>query len=1132
MNTQYSNNYELLITKLDEFIRRYYLNRLLKGVIYAATLLLGLFLLANTAEYFLFLSPIARKILFYGFLGITVGVSYVWIFQPLLSYYRLGKVISHEKAAEIIGQHFSSVQDRLLNILQLKKQSESMADASLINASIDQKIDQLKPVPFTTAIDLNSNRKYLRYLAVPMMALVVILFAAPSIISEGSKRLLHNGTQYERPAPFQFTVLNKDMKAIQYADFDLDIQVSGKALPDQVYVKQGANSFKMQKKSATSYVYKFSNLQKDAEFVLSAVGFDSKEYTIKVLPKPMIVGFQVALDYPDYTGKKDEVVRNVGDMTIPAGTRVVWSFTAKETKDIRIKTLDSTYTATRSAEDKFIFTKIFKESSAYTLKVSGGELKDADSITYSIAIVPDQYPTIDIKPVDDTVAHRFIYFMGSATDDYGIRNVNMAYKVSQKASDNAPYKTIAIPFPKGAKQGEFTHYWETGNLDLKPGDNVNYYFEAWDNDGVNGSKLARTQIMSFKVPTKEELDSIIQKGNDQIKNNLSSTMDKAAELQKKADELRDKMTEKKELTWEDKKQLEDLVKKEKAMENDIKEFQKQVEENQARQDQNKDGISEELKKKQDKLKDLFNSVLNEETKKLFNKLDSLLSLNDKKDVMDQLENFKMNNEQLEKEMDRMLALFKQVEMEQKMNETIKDLKDLAKQQEDLAKKTEEGKESKEELAKQQDDLNKKMDDVKKEMEQLKDINKDMDQKMALDKPEEGIKKADKEMKDSKQSVDSGKNKKAAQSQKDAAKDMKETADNMEQMMGGAQEEQMELDMKAIRQLLKNLVTLSFDQEKLMADLNKVNINSPDYIKLMKSQQRIKDNASMVEDSLYALAKRVVQIESFVTKEMRDINKNIKKSIVGMEDRNKPAAGTAQQYAMTGFNNLALMLSEVMDQMQKQMQQQMQGMGKCSKPGNNKKPGMSLSQMQSELNKQIKDIMDKKGQGPPKPGGKKPGEKGAGSGSGGEGENGENGENAKELAKAAAKQKAIREALQKLADQEGKDGKGKMGDVGKMLDEMNKTETELVNKQLTYEMLKRQQDIQTRLLEAETALKERETDKERKAETAKEVSRKLPPSLEEYLKKREAEIQLYKTVPPALRPYYKNLVENYFKNISF
>ena len=463
------NNYELLIKKLDEFIRRYYLNQLLRGAIYASTLILALFLFVNSVEYFMFLSSIGRKILFYGFIAVTAGVSYRWIFQPLMNYYQLGSIISHEQAAEIIGRHFTSVQDRLLNILQLKKQSESLADASLINASIDQKIDGLKPIPFTTAIDLKGNRRYLRYLAVPVFALVIILFAAPSIISDGSRRLLHNSTPYERPAPFQFKVLNKDMKAIQYADFDLEVAMSGKVLPDQVYVKQGGNSFRMQKKSATSYTYKFSNLQKDVEFVLSAVGFDSREYDLKVVPKPMIVGFQVALDYPSYIGKKGEVVQNVGDLNIPTGTRVVWSFNTKDTKDIRVKLGDSTYIATQASGSKFVFTKVFKESIPYTLKVSSDQLKDADSITYSIAVIPDQYPTIEVKPVPDTVAHQYIYFIGGAADDYGVRNVNLAYKVAKDGKDNGgPYKTIAIPFIKNAKSGEFTYYWETGKNGPEP----------------------------------------------------------------------------------------------------------------------------------------------------------------------------------------------------------------------------------------------------------------------------------------------------------------------------------------------------------------------------------------------------------------------------------------------------------------------------------------------------------------------------------------------------------------------------------------------------------------------------------------------------------------------------------------
>ena len=97
--------------------------------------------------------------------------------------------------------------------------------------------------------------------------------------------------------------------------------------------------------------------------------------------------------------------------------------------------------------------------------------------------------------------------------------------------------------------------------------------------------------------------------------------------------------------------------------------------------------------------------------------------------------------------------------------------------------------------------------------------------------------------------------------------------------------------------------------------------------------------------------------------------------------------------------------------------------------------------------------------------------------------------------------------------------------------MDRVETDLVNKQLTNEMIKRQQDILTRLLEAEKAEREREYDNKRKAEVASEKERQIPPSLEEYIRKRESEVEMYKSVSPTLKPYYKYLVEEYFNSLK-
>ena len=49
--------------------------------------------------------------------------------------------------------------------------------------------------------------------------------------------------------------------------------------------------------------------------------------------------------------------------------------------------------------------------------------------------------------------------------------------------------------------------------------------------------------------------------------------------------------------------------------------------------------------------------------------------------------------------------------------------------------------------------------------------------------------------------------------------------------------------------------------------------------------------------------------------------------------------------------------------------------------------------------------------------------------------------------------------------------------------------------------------------------------------ASDKKRKMPPSLEEYIKQRESEIEMYKAVSPSLKPYYKFLVEEYFKKLK-
>jgi hypothetical protein len=236
--------YSSLIQKLDSFIRKFYTNEIIRGGIFAAIYVLVIFQTINLLEYYLYLPTYIRKLLFFGFIFSSLVVVARFVVYPALQYFKLGKTISHEKASTIIGNHFQAVSDKLLNILQLKK-LETLEEYSLVNASINQKINELRPVSFSQAIDLSENKRYLKYLLPPFLLLIGIAIASPNVFKQGTKRLYYNDVAFEKEAPFKFSVKNKSLKTLQYEDFQLQATTEGEVLPAELFLESDGNRFKM-----------------------------------------------------------------------------------------------------------------------------------------------------------------------------------------------------------------------------------------------------------------------------------------------------------------------------------------------------------------------------------------------------------------------------------------------------------------------------------------------------------------------------------------------------------------------------------------------------------------------------------------------------------------------------------------------------------------------------------------------------------------------------------------------------------------------------------------------------------------------------------------------------------------------
>jgi hypothetical protein len=213
-----------------------------------------------------------------------------------------------------------------------------------------------------------------------------------------------------------------------------------------------------------------------------------------------------------------------------------------------------------------------------------------------------------------------------------------------------------------------------------------------------------------------------------------------------------------------------------------------------------------------------------------------------------------------------------------------------------------------------------------------------------------------------------------------------------------------------------------------------------------------------------------------------------------------------------MNNLALMLSDALDHLQDQMKNAKSKSGK----GKPQQSMQQLSRMQQQLNQNMQQMRDQMQQ-----------QQKEGNNQG----QSQHQSQSEQLARMARMQQDIRQQLEKINREENKDGKNGLGDLDKITKQMEQTENDLVNRRITDESLKRQQQIQVKMLEAEKAEQQREQDKQRESQAGKDVPPGYIKALQNYQQAKTKQTEQIKTVPAALNLYYKQKIKSYFDQLN-
>jgi len=1088
------SNFNYIQQKLQEFTRKFYTNELIKGILLFISLGLLYFIFTLLIEHFLWLQPVSRTLLFWLFILVEIALIINYILIPVFKIYGLKKGISEVEASKIIGIHFPEIKDKLLNLLQLKSMQQN---SELIEASIEQKSNAFKLIPFKNAVNFSSNKKYIKYALLPIVIwLLVYVTGNVTIFNNSLSRVVHYNTAFQPPAPFEFKILNQSLNVVEANDFKLQIETVGNTIPEDATINFSNQNQYLDPIGLGKFQYNFTNVKKPIKFYFEANGVISPEFSLNLIATPVITNLQMVLNYPSYTGKSNQVIKNTGNAIVPQGTTISWQVETHQTDSVSfIYNKNTTANFKQTTKNFFSFSKLLNATINYRITTSNKQLKNHEALNFEIGVISDEFPKIVVKSDIDSITRGPVQFIGQLSDDYGVHKLQLVY---YDKTNPTSLKTHKIEVAKSSFT-DFYYVFPEG-ITIEEGLNYEMYFEVFDNDQVQGSKKTKSKIFSYYNKTEKELKEDLLNEQEDNMNQISKTLEKSKQSNSEVEKFKNELQKKAEINWNDSKKLQQFIKRQEQYQEMFKKQTEQLEQNLNEQpeDSNLSDKKEVLKKRI------------EETKKLVEQEDMLKELEElskkikKEDLVDKLKEIAKKNKRNEQSLERILELTKRFYVEQKASQISEKLKNLAKKEDDLSNKSNE-----ENTSKRQEKINKEFDAIKKDFEELNKENNDLNRPMKLpdnsdekQEIEQDLKEALNELNKEEESSEGTSSKlKAKKKQKSAAKKMKQLSKSMEQSMEVSESETIDENIEDLRKIVENLIEFSFQQEALLTNFSNTDANHPEYAKNLKKQYILKEYFEHIDDSIYMLSLRLVKMSTAIQKEVSEAHYNIDESLSNFSDNRFREGSSNQQFVITSVNNLANQLSNLLESLMNASA----SMGSGSTKGGKGFTMPDIIQKQKGLERKIKEGMQK-----------------------GNGEEGEDGELKNETLFEIYKEQAkLREMLQKmLGDNMRKPSSGS----GEAIKKMEALENELLEKGFTKSVLEKMQQLNHELLKLEKARKEQGDDIKRKSKTNIESFQKR--SIDKLKLKNQYfnynEILNRQSLP--LRKIYKTKVQEYFKTV--
>ncbi len=874
------------------------------------------------------------------------------------------------------------------------------------------------------------------------------------------------------------------------------------------------------------YSFTLKGLQEDQEYKVVVADRASSTWRAVVNQPPRAVAFRMNYTFPDYTGLPPQ--RNVsasGDIAALKGASVELEISAN--RDLAGARMDFGGSAgaggdnpdeaagsrsiemTPTADRAFLAAFRLMEEDKYKVGfVEKGGRERSDPRTFKITPLPDHPPMVRIVSPGRSVdlsSEMTVDVSAYAADDYGISEMRLVH-----FRDGAEESRLILSSYSGAPRELYeSHEWDLTELGLLPGEVVYYCVEVFDNDTVSGPKAGRSEVHSARFPTMAEIYERVDEGYEEGIEDLADQLRRGRELKEKLEEISRELKSSGELSWEQRQSVKGALSDREKLTEAAKEIAESLNEV-VKKMGGSDLVDEEVVDKIMEIQRLLSEITDPELKESMEKLNEAVSEVDKEELAKAMEKLEMDHEKLLKNLDKTIELLKRLKAEEQMRAVRERIEDLKRQQDNInssLEKDDPAGDDLERLSRDEEQVKEGLEGLESSLSDLQQALAEIDaqasaemEKQAQEASEEGLQGEAQKAADR---MKSGSPQGAIQPGKNVSKGLSSMSEQMQSCMDSMRQRQTQEMAEKLGKAARDLVFLSKGQEAMVSSSD---AESPQA--LARSQFQLHSGAAQVADDLEEVIRSSFSLSRRLGMELGDALHKMESATSAFETGRKQAGLATSWEAVPSLNKAALQLMKASQSMTSM------SLSSCQSPSGQdaaRQEMMKLCGMQREVNAGTQGLVKKLSE-----------------------EGGRLQRSTQEqLANLAARQEMIRKGMKEVSGELG-DRKDVLGRLDELAEEMKKVIGDMENENVDRKTVRRQQQILSRLLDAQRSIRRRDTDNERISRVGMDDPDRLPPGaippeLLDAADKMRSDVLQGKADP--IPSAYRRLVDEYFRVIS-